>query len=120
MERRIRKRIGETFEKQVKARKKHLAEIANGDLKGAKMTSRLNRELKVQVNESEVMQQLKQINQEMIERNKVTPMDDLVRVYSYPFVIEFDSKRSHSNVYTSDQRIIEYLRAKKKAGEKLD
>lgn len=120
MERRIRKRIGETFEKQVKARKKHLAEIANGDLKGAKVKSRLNRELNVQVNESEVIQQMRQINQEMIERNKVTPMEDLVRVYSYPFVIEFDSKRSHSNVFTSDQRIIEYLRVKKKAGEKLD
>ena len=120
MERRIRKRIGETFEKQVKARKKHLAEIAKGDLKGVKTTSRLSTELNVQVNENEVMQHLKEINKEMIERNKVTPMEDLVRVYIYPFVIEFDSKRSHSNVYTSDQRIIEYLRAKKKAGEKLD
>ena len=120
MERRIRKRIGETFEKQVKARKRHLAEIANGDLQRVKTTSGLSTELNVQVNENEVMQHLKEINEGMIERNKVTPMEDLVRVYSYPFVIEFDSKRSHSNVYTSDQRIIEYLRAKKKASEKLD
>lgn len=51
MERKIRKRIGDTFENRMKARKKHLNEIAHLDIKTIKKESKLNRQLKIQVNE---------------------------------------------------------------------
>ena len=51
MEGKIRKRIGETFENQLKARNKHIAEINNADIKSVRKESKLNRRLKIQVND---------------------------------------------------------------------
>ena len=54
MEGKIRKRIGETFENQMKARNKHIAEINNPDIKSVRKESKLNCQLKIQVNEIEI------------------------------------------------------------------
>lgn len=115
MERKIRRRIGETFENQMKARNKHLAEIKNPDIKSIKKESKLNRRLKIQVNEIEidpVLKRMKKLHEDTIKTNEMFPSNDIKYIFSYPFIIEFDPKRLHTNITTNDPIINEYWKRK--------
>ena len=57
MEEKIRKRIGETFANQIRARNKHLAEINNPDIQSIKKESKLNRELTIEIDDTKVDQE---------------------------------------------------------------
>ena len=111
MEREIRKRTGETFEKQMKARNKHLAEINNPDIKSIKKESKLRRRLKIQVNEIEidpVLRRMKKLHDDIIKTNEIFPSNDIKYIFSYPFIVEFDPKRLHTYITTNDPIINDY------------
>lgn len=111
MEGKIRKRIGETFENQLKARNKHIAEINNPDIKSVRKESKLNRQLRIQVNEIEidpVLRHMKKLHENAVAANRMFPSSDIKYTFSYPFLVEFDPQRLRSYITTNDPIINEY------------
>ena len=113
MEWKIRKRIGETFENQVRARNKRLAEINNPDIQSIKKESKLNRELTIEIDDTKVdpvLRYLKGLENEERYRRTIFPSNDITCTYSYPNLFVHVPQTNKIHIVVGDKRISDYLR----------
>ena len=113
MEGKIRKRIGETFENQLKARNKHIAEINNPDIKSVRKESKLNKELTIEIDDTKVdpvLRYLKELENEERYRRTVFPSNNITCTYSYPNLLVHVPQTNKIHIVVGDKRISDYLR----------
>lgn len=113
MEGKIRKRIGETFENQLKARNKHLMEINNPDIKSVRKESKLNKELTIEIDDTKVdpvLRYLKRLENEERYRRTIFPSNDITCTYSYPNLLVHVPQTNKIHIVVGDKRISDYLR----------
>lgn len=113
MEEKIRKRIGETFENQIRARNKHLMEINNPDIQSVRKESKLNRELTIEIDDTKVdpvLRYLKRLENEERYRRSVFPSNDITCTYSYPNLLVHVPQTNQIHIIVGDKRISDYLR----------